>query len=541
MKHFLSVSFILITVISSGQEVHRYSEITRKADSLYKLKDYRSAARNYSYAVKMLGENADNIYEYKAASSWSQANDTDSAFLFLQKLADRGYTDHFSISIDFNFLPLHSDSRWKSVSEKIANNKILADTSAKEDCRIDTKSIRTSIIKPVITYYSLKTDIEVKSRKLKVEGYATIDFHGQKEIALILWKNTTIHEISCGGIQLEYSFDTTSVSPISYIPGGRNLVLINPGGPEEVRNIYFNYICDLGTLSGWAKSFNDNWIELNFYSAWYPVNVDSRDIRSEIEISIDKPYKISGSGIIKMKDDKWIMNHKWPVFDNVVVASADLKTVTIKEGGAVIEVCYTKFPERDIDSVISGCKEILGFYKDLFGNQDSTYLKFMISPTGSGGYGRKNYISISSNRYSPYLLQGIAHEMAHFWWNKADASTWHDWLNESFAEYSMLLFTREKFGEEAFQSFIDAYRINTLSACPIWNIDRSSPGAYSALYEKGAYILSELELRTGRERFFEFLRIILQSDIRTTEEFLNLVAMHLSVSDSEWLKIKLKS
>jgi aminopeptidase N len=34
----------------------------------------------------------------------------------------------------------------------------------------------------------------------------------------------------------------------------------------------------------------------------------------------------------------------------------------------------------------------------------------------------------------------IAHETGHFWWTGAETDSWHDWLNEAFAEYANMLY-----------------------------------------------------------------------------------------------------
>jgi hypothetical protein len=181
------------------------------------------------------------------------------------------------------------------------------------------------------------------------------------------------------------------------------------------------------------------------------VHYDSRSFTSQINISIDKDYKVSGSGIVIKEDSVWEMKHTWPVFDNVILASKDLKTREFQEGDLFIETVYTTFPEADIDSVLLGCMDVLSFYQKIYGLKDSAYLKFVLSPvTGRGGYGRDNYISLKASEFDLYLKKGIAHEMAHFWWYNADTDAWDDWLNEAFAEYSMLLYLREKVSKKIY-------------------------------------------------------------------------------------------
>jgi hypothetical protein len=392
-----------------------------------------------------------------------------------------------------------------------------------------------------IKSYNLNVKIDIESKKLEVEGFLEIDFNNQDSISLILWKNSTIYTISSNSTDVQYTFNTKSKSPIIFIPNGGKLTLANPAKGNNLQSIFFKYDCDMQDVSGWGKSFTDEWIEVGYYCAWFPLNNDSKNFFSKINISIDDRYKISGSGIVNKKGTSWTITQPWTSFDNIILASKNLKSKKVLESGTCIETVYTDFPEADVDSVILSCKDVLKFYQTLYGKQDSAYLKFVISPRGNGGgYGRKNFISLGTQKFDFYTQKGIAHEMAHFWWKNANTTTWEDWLNESFAEYSMLMYLREKFGAEVFNERIDEYKKNTLKSSPIWGIDRAKPDAYSALYEKGSLILYELEQKLGIESFFNFLRLILQNNIMTTKEFLNLVEKELSLETRIWFENKLK-
>ena len=137
--------------------------------------------------------------------------------------------------------------------------------------------------------------------------------------------------------------------------------------------------------------------------------------------------------------------------------------------------------------------------------------------------------------------KGIAHEIAHFWWNGAVTTTWEDWLNEAFAEYSMLLYIRERIGLEKFQKQVEEYKSKIKNLPPIWGIERNSPEAYSVLYEKGSIILYEMEEKVGKDLFLNFLKEVLETKIKTTEDLLNLVEEKFSVEIRSWLENKLKT
>jgi hypothetical protein len=393
-----------------------------------------------------------------------------------------------------------------------------------------------------ILSHHMTANIDVPHRIIRVRDSMNVDFRGRDSLSFVLWKNTLIHSISLGHAQLPYSFDTSSQSPIMYIPNGGRLLIVRTNQDSGTQFISLDYECNMKNLQGWAKSFSDSWIELNFYSAWFPVCTTSGNFTSEIAISIDSAYVVSGSGIVSRPNDSWEMVQPWHSYDNVIIASANLKKKVLQSRGAYIEADYFDFPESAADSVISECGYALALYEKLFGTKDTTYLKFIIAPfEKGGGYSRKNFVSMGTKQFNLYTQAGIGHELAHFWWKNASAATWEDWLNEGFAEYSMLVYFRERLGKDVFLKRVGEYKIETLNTPPIWGIARNDSAAYNVLYEKGALVLCELEEKVGRDNFFGFLREVSDRKIRTTDDLLSLAEVSFSKEIRSWLENKLRT
>lgn len=393
-----------------------------------------------------------------------------------------------------------------------------------------------------IKSYDLSVKIDVLSKKLHVEGIVSIDFKNRDSISLLLWKNTNIQSIALNQVPVKYSFDTAKPSPILYIPDGGSLIITNPVKSTERQSVFFKYDCNMHGLNGWAKSFTDDWIEINFYCAWFPLGNNSIDCTSKLTITIDDEYKVTGSGIVNKKEGYWELIQPWPSFDNVIIASKKLNSKVLHENNVYVETDYSEFPESAADSIIAECKYAMNFYQNLFGKKDNAYLKFVISPFESGGgYSRKNFISFRTKQFSLYTLGGIGHELAHFWWSNANSVTWEDWLNEAFAEYSMLIYFRERLGNDVFKKQLEDYRNRTKGTHSIWGLDRNAPDAYTVLYEKGALILYEMEQKTGQEQFFKLLNLIATKKVKTTSEFLDLVEITLSKEIRQWIEEKLKT
>ncbi len=237
------------------------------------------------------------------------------------------------------------------------------------------------------------------------------------------------------------------------------------------------------------------------------------------------------------------MSQPWGSFDNVIIASRSLQLKSLEKNSLHIEADYSSedFPETDSDSVLTECKNVLNLFEEIFGKRDSTYLKFVIAPFEMGGYSRRNFVCLRTKKFNLYTEKGIAHEIAHFWWHNASSTTWEDWLNEAFAEYSMLVYIREKKGDKIFQKIVEEYKNKTKDLPSIQGIDRNSPKAYSVLYEKGPLILYEFEELVGKDLFFNFLKEAAKSKIATTSDLLNLTEKLLSKEVRSWLEIKLKT
>ena len=353
-----------------------------------------------------------------------------------------------------------------------------------------------------VKHFNLDVNINVEQKFVDVKGTLLIDFEYQDSITFYLWRNSTITKVICDNKEVSYTFDTIKPLPLPFIGNAGKLVVANPRRGNELQLIKFEYRCDMQRdMVDFGKIFTDEWIEMGYHSAWYPVHEVSRNFTAELRVFIDKDVKISGSGIVTKKDSYWHMDQPWESFDILIVASKDLKAKIIEKKNIKVETVYSTFPESDIDSIFEAFTDVLEFFNPRYGNLDGeVYLKFIIDPTeGTGGYGRKNLIRLKVSNFSYYFKLGIAHELSHTWWQKADMKSWEDWLNESFAEYSLLLYLRERIGAELYNETLERYRQNSENMPAIWGIERTSDKAYTTLYEKGSLILIDLEGKIGEE------------------------------------------
>jgi Peptidase family M1 domain len=393
-----------------------------------------------------------------------------------------------------------------------------------------------------VTSYNLSVNIDIKQHKVHVDGSMKVDFKQKDTIVLALWKQTTIHAIKGSRTNIAFRFDTIAPSPMFYAPNGRALTLTKKIGTPALQTININYDCYMKGLDRWAQTFLDEWVELNMYSAWFPLNNASKSFTSTIDITMDKAYMVTGSGIISGKDGHWLMKQPWRAYDNVIVASKELKKKQKQTSKSHIELNYNTLKENEADSIFTECQFMFDLYTKLFGPQDSTYFKLAIVPTNEGGgYSRKNFISWRTNHFNFNTRVGLAHEIAHFWWNHANTATWEDWLNEAFADYSKLLYIRERIGDRVFKLNIDFFQKRSKETPPIWSLNRNNEKADIVFYQKGALILYGLSQKVGEEKFFEFLKEVAAKKVNSTNRLLSLVEMRFSKEIREWLEAQLKT
>ncbi len=126
----LSIIGLLTTSFSFGQNSEKYHLFVDEAEKLYESKDFFKSGQKYSEAFAS-SENKGTLYDrYNAACSWALANQPDSSFVQLFKIAEIGnYTDLKYITNDSDLNSLHTDERWNQVVSIVKSNRKKFDES----------------------------------------------------------------------------------------------------------------------------------------------------------------------------------------------------------------------------------------------------------------------------------------------------------------------------------------------------------------------------------------------------------------------------
>ncbi|MBQ0768874.1 MAG: hypothetical protein KBT58_06250 [Bizionia sp.] len=146
MKHPITIVLFVLTILTfsckeatkenstpqepTAEQKAKYIALQAEAWSLYESENYLESAKKYSEAFKTTNDLSNTTDRYNAACSWALADEKDSSFIQLFRIAKKGsYTNYDHITTDTDLSSLHSDNRWSEVLELVKKNKIAAEAN----------------------------------------------------------------------------------------------------------------------------------------------------------------------------------------------------------------------------------------------------------------------------------------------------------------------------------------------------------------------------------------------------------------------------
>lgn len=128
MKKFILVTIlgILFINLTNAQNMDKYVEFVKKADSLYNAKDYKSSAIEYQNAFDSNDGKAYPNDRYNAACTFALAGDSEKAFYHLLYSAEHPrikYNNYNHITTDSDLNSLHKSEQWDKLIKIVKANK----------------------------------------------------------------------------------------------------------------------------------------------------------------------------------------------------------------------------------------------------------------------------------------------------------------------------------------------------------------------------------------------------------------------------------
>lgn len=401
--------------------------------------------------------------------------------------------------------------------------------------------------------YDLKVRIEPAQGSISVSGTMEIPAATRtpEGFTFALHETFVIRKLLICGNEVKHSAVAKESVPVQPASQEVNVVLPahTPPGSVHMQIEYDGKLKNLpefGASPDWRHSLDDQinsrMVELASYSSWYPQFPFGVPLQVELEVNLPGKWVSICSG--KRTDrqlqgdreiTRWISSKD---IDIVVLASPNYKEKSFRQSGVDVQIYYTQIPDQFIQNEVGQIAGVVGLFTDRLGRASfsTAGVKHVYSPKrkgqGKAGFSRPGLIVTSEGltlealaadpKFS--LFQGIAHEVAHFWWNFGAGQG--DWINEAFAEYFSAIAVEKLVSADQYNAVLADYgkQVKELPpAAPSLAIVPFADGQdiFVVRYYNGALMLNKLRKALGDEQFFnacrEFFQLYTGKSIGTTQ------------------------
>ncbi len=197
-----------------------------------------------------------------------------------------------------------------------------------------------------------------------------------------------------------------------------------------------------GCLNGNFLFMEENIRLLGFYNAWYPLVADDEETY-EVTVHADDRYELI-QGVYDPENGTWAYSTKNQNFVDCHIMLIN------REKACKLTVEHTdiwyfhKEQEKAAQALFHGFSQVYEFYRKLYGHGITGKSIIVLLPEkykGMGAYQRTGltvFAEVSKN--TEWLLHVLFHELGHNYATGAPYTSWEDWLNETHAEWSALLY-----------------------------------------------------------------------------------------------------
>jgi len=395
--------------------------------------------------------------------------------------------------------------------------------------------------KPVPVSYDLKVTIEPNPGRIAVRGSIGVPIGaGAKTLQFGLHETFVITKLLVNGQSAKFSFKPGDPSPLC--PATKKVVVNLPrglaAGKAQLEIEYsgkLKQIPEFGTFEDQKQAMDDQvnsrLVELANYSSWYPqFFVFGHPIETTLAVSLPKGWLAicSGTKVDDRQEDGRTVT-RWSSArdtDILITAAPTYKGKVIPLADGQIAIYYTQLPQEFIDREGEEIATVMNLFTQGLGSTTipSETIKLVFSPKrkgqGRAGIARPGMMVTSEGRMLEELakdpkfslLQDLAHEIAHFWWNFGAGQG--DWINETFAEYSSAFAVEQTVSEEQFQKVMEGYRsaVRELPAdAPSLAQVPFDGSGFVVRYYKGSLMMDAIRQTMGNDAFAAAAREFFQT------------------------------
>ncbi len=287
-----------------------------------------------------------------------------------------------------------------------------------------------------------------------------------------------------------------------------------------------------GKIDGWFNFIKPDKKALSSYSAWYPQEFSfPADTANEIVVKMSNLSDFDViNGEYSSEDKNWVYTMRNDRYDDCnIIAFKKGEYSVLSQEGVNIYYCNKK-EAASATAVYDYCIDVLKYYNDILYCDNNSYRKKLnivsFSEPGSqnGAYTRDGLIVLDglSDMNQGYWMKAVfPHELAHFWTTGADTSSFEDWLNETMAEWSALLYLLYSNNQDTFDQIINDKTKQYSELPAIKTVDGSRP---EGVHTKGTILFYDIYQKYGTETIQKLLTVFVSLDEKNTENFINEVS-----------------
>lgn len=364
--------------------------------------------------------------------------------------------------------------------------------------------------------------IDVKFRGFELEAVATIELKDTrtKTFQFILNHNLTIHEIKCNNELVEWE-NIGEIKP-TFRALSQSVRIVSE---RDIETLAIRYS---GEIDGWHNCIAEKIRALSWYSVWYPQETSCDVGKDEVYIYDCEEYKVV-KGNFNSNTGVWQYGGMgYDEFNIIAYKEEALKMVS----NPYLNVYYVDDEIGQIaQSIDKIYLDILNFYNgNLFEKCTISQLDIAcLSPiiTAGGGYMRKDLMVCDNLRSDiRQTARLLGHEVAHTWCMGAECDSWEDWLNETTAEWSWILYALQAEDKRLFEECVKPKIEQEINLPAIKTADGSRP---DGVHIKGVLLFYQVYKQYGKEVIQQIIQLFTKLPVKTTEKLLEEIKSHISL------------
>ena len=383
-------------------------------------------------------------------------------------------------------------------------------------------------------HYQLTVDVDPALGRVK--SHCNLRFVADKETKEVTyWMNTAFEPVEVTGQDVDSVWFTDSPKSIPFKFTEVHIRFDSTLAKGKATDIDFDY---QGTLN--ADQFIDRgaitpvWTELSVDALWYPLSLEESLLTYEITLTAPKKYTVESAGQVdQLEETKWMIREDNEAPGRITLILSDqLHQVSSTLDNYTIDFFVLNPDDSLIDSLQFFAQRSLQLFEKNFGaaKTDNNRLKIFfpnqdLEGVSDGGYSSNgSFVMLANQRDANIQFLTLSHEIAHFWWIHGIFGTYHDFLNEGLAEFSMLMAFQEKYGKKRAESRANYYRRKTegLGSIKSWTLENTQE-RQQYMYWKGALVMLDLLNKIGEEKLYAILRRTASEKVSRYEDFLSII------------------